>query len=59
MTVEGRVQQKGAVQMGKSGPYSAMGDLREHSVTVRHDPTSKLAQIAAKAQNNPKGNLII
>jgi hypothetical protein len=59
MNVEGRMQQKGTVQMMKQEPCTAMGNLFGHRDDTKLDPASRRALIAAKARSNPKEQSII
>ncbi len=54
MIAEGRAQRKGAVQMRKKEPHTAVGNSVGHSDDTGIDPASRRALIAAKARNKPK-----
>jgi RNA-directed DNA polymerase len=53
MIAEGRVQQKGAVQVRKSEPHAGAGNLNGRSDKAGNDPASRRARIAAKARSQP------
>ena len=53
MTVEGRAQRKGDVQMKKTEPHADVGSLAAHSDGT-NDPAIRRARIAVKARNKPK-----
>jgi RNA-directed DNA polymerase len=54
MTGEGRVGQKGEVQVGKMEPHTEAGNRNEPRDPTGNDPEAKRARIAVKARSQPK-----
>ena len=54
ITVEGRAQQEGAVQVRKLEQHAVAETLNGHSDKTGNDPVSRRARIAARARSHPK-----